>query len=625
MYIDQNIDKLRNKFPLIKWNELLKLENSLDNRTDIEPSRKGLNTIKISINNTVSYLHSKYDPLAEAKMIVDSLELESDDRHFLFYGIGLGYVLDVIRDMMPDMTYSIYEPNALVFIRFLDSRLLSDEFVKGLKDIYISGFMENEELAVFAFFQNLDYKMRQIILPSYERIYEDEYREFCSKLKNSIIDKRFKVGTKYKLEKLWIQNTVENFPYTVSTGNILNLSEKVFRGKPAILVASGPSLDEEIENLRRIKQEGLAYIFTAGSAIFKLLKHGIIPDAVCAIDAGETNNEIYKALLEDPQNNVPLIYADMMYSKVVSGYNARLFNVIMEGNSMEAYYLRYKKDNMRVKTVRVGPSVAIVALQILHGLGCDPIILAGQNLALKGDYYYAAGMDFNKNREAREKITEAERLKTIRVEDVNGNMIYTLKDLDVMRRSMEILIKYYSIDNIINTSKGGAKISGTRYMPLSDLMKERLNVTVVDPHWYDIESECYDLDYVKEQQRLMVKEYGEIGTVIEKLEKEISKIEKAVLANNERKLNALLLDFSKVIKQLTRNKFYEIFVFPMNSLQVELIAKGLAKIAKEDDLIKKGKQALKEYKEFVTDVKRLIKEVEPYFQKFDEKLQNIAE
>lgn len=619
MYLNKNIEILKRKFSNIKWNMLVQLLNTAEGHADIEPSQKGTDTLKVYVNGSVSYLHSKYDPLSEAKRIVDSLKLKPETRHLLFYGIGLGYVLDTIREKNSGLTYSIYEPDPLIFLRFLCSRKLSDEFVEALKGLYIKGFVLKEDLDSVFFFQTLDFYTKPITLPSYERIYSEDYRDFCRKFKDSIVDKRFKIGTKYVLEKRWMDNRMKNFPYTIKSENILNLADKFFKGKPAILVASGPSLDEEIENLKIIKSRGLAYIFSAGSAVYKLSKHGIFPDAVCAIDGAPINYDLYRILFDNPENKTPLIYADMVYNEIVSSYNAKLFNIILENDTLASYYLKYESD-MPVQKVKVAPSVALITLQVLNKLQCDPIVLVGQNFALKNDYYYAVGIDFHQNREAREKITEDDRLNAFRVEDVDGNMVYTLRDLDLMRRNMETLIEFNSMNNIINTTKGGARISGTRYMPLDDVLEESLTVPVVVPEWYESRQESCDKEYIKTQHKLMLEDKNEIDDAIRIIEKEIGRIEKAVRKSNENKLNRLLFDFSKKVKKLTRNNFYKTFILPMNTLQVELLSNSLEHIAREENVVKKGREAVKGYNEFIAEAKKLIIEIEPYFEEFSEKI-----
>lgn len=619
VYLNENIEKLKLKFPGIKWDMLL-LQNTAEGQADIEPSQKGAGTLKVHINGTDIYMHSKYDPLSEAKRIADSFESKSENQHLLFYGIGLGYVLDIMKERDPGMVYSIYEPNPLIFLKFLSSRKLSYEFVEALQSIYIKGLARDAEMDLFIFFQDLGFYVKPITLPSYERVYAEDYNHFCRKFKDSIIDKRFKVGTKYVYEKRWVTNMMQNFPYTIKSENILNLSEKVFRGKPAVLVASGPSLDEEIEKLKKIKSEGLAYIFSAGSAVYKLFKHGILPDAVCAIDGNQSNYDIYKILFEDPQNKTPLIYADMTCNEVVSSYNAGLYSIIMGNDTLASYYLK-NKSGLGVKKVRVAPSVALITLQILHYLQCDPIILVGQNFALKNDYYYAVGIDFHKNRKAKERITEKDRANSFQVEDVHGNKVYTLKNLDLMRRNMEALIKCDSINNVINTTKGGARISGTKYIPLEDILRERLNVPVVDPNWKEIRPEGYDIEYLRVQHELILEKKSTIQDTIRKIEKEIEKIEKAVLNKNENKLNKLLSDFSVRVKELTRNEYYETFIKPMNTLRMEILANNLMQIAREGNVIKKGREALIVYKDFITEIKNLTMEMEPSFKEFNEKIQ----
>ncbi|HOM43938.1 MAG TPA: hypothetical protein PK481_10420, partial [Bacillota bacterium] len=177
MYLNENIEKLKLKFPGIMWDMLL-LQNATEGQVYIEPSQKGADTLKVYINGTDIYMHSKYDPLSEAKRIAESFEPKSENQHLLFYGIGLGYVLDIMKKRDPGMVYSIYEPNPLIFLKFLSSRKLSREFVGALKSIYIKGLSLDEELELSVFFQNLGFHVRPITLPSYERVYAEDYNHF---------------------------------------------------------------------------------------------------------------------------------------------------------------------------------------------------------------------------------------------------------------------------------------------------------------------------------------------------------------------------------------------------------------------------------------------------------------
>ncbi len=60
---------------------------------------------------------------------------------------------------------------------------------------------------------------------------------------------------------------------------------------PAVVVGSGPSLGMEIEALRRLKNH--VCIIAAGSSIQALLKHGIEPDLIVAMDPSDKNYEVF--------------------------------------------------------------------------------------------------------------------------------------------------------------------------------------------------------------------------------------------------------------------------------------------------------------------------------------------
>src|SRR5690606_38114285 len=116
-------------------------------------------------------------------------------------------------------------------------------------------------------------------LPSYEKIFSKQYQDFLRTFKEIIVDKRTGFQTNLAFEQRWTINSLMNFPTTMRTPNILrDVNREKFEGKPALIVAAGPSLAEEIENIKYIKENGLAYIFSVGSAIKVLIEYGIYPD-----------------------------------------------------------------------------------------------------------------------------------------------------------------------------------------------------------------------------------------------------------------------------------------------------------------------------------------------------------
>ena len=60
------------------------------------------------------------------------------------------------------------------------------------------------------------------------------------------------------------------------------MTEVIPRDMPAIVVAAGPSLNKNIDELKRAK--GKAFIIAVDTAIKPLLKKGIIPDMFAIVD-----------------------------------------------------------------------------------------------------------------------------------------------------------------------------------------------------------------------------------------------------------------------------------------------------------------------------------------------------
>ncbi|MBO6783599.1 MAG: motility associated factor glycosyltransferase family protein, partial [Alphaproteobacteria bacterium] len=91
----------------------------------------------------------------------------------------------------------------------------------------------------------------------------------------------------YEDEKLMIENTIANV-----SGDEFWLIDGTFcapHDLPAIIVGSGPSLDDSLEALRRVQNR--AVIFCAGSALQSLLAAGIRPD----FQVEKENNEVTEA------------------------------------------------------------------------------------------------------------------------------------------------------------------------------------------------------------------------------------------------------------------------------------------------------------------------------------------
>ena len=142
------------------------------------------------------------------------------------------------------------------------------------------------------FFNRLDRKLIIIPLPGHKTAFPEQYNQFQELFNKLIKDKRNSLRTNYAFQKRWTLNSIKNFKEVLNTPNILMEKKGAFTGQPALLVAPGPSLNEEIEKVRYIKDNGLAYIFSVGGSINTLVENNIYPHAACTYDPTENNQKV---------------------------------------------------------------------------------------------------------------------------------------------------------------------------------------------------------------------------------------------------------------------------------------------------------------------------------------------
>lgn len=83
--------------------------------------------LTLKIND--KYIHSKYNPILEAKKAYSGIVKEHTYRaYFCFFGLGLGYIQELFMQENKTSTIIVIEPDIFVFILFLASRKLKDFF-----------------------------------------------------------------------------------------------------------------------------------------------------------------------------------------------------------------------------------------------------------------------------------------------------------------------------------------------------------------------------------------------------------------------------------------------------------------------------------------------------------------
>ena len=613
---NRNVLRLKNRDLLNRMTEVEK--NPKTENIIVEPAKTGVQTLKILIDGKTQYVHSKYDPEKDAQRFVDKFENENI-KHVLFVGTGLGYHIKKFTEAHPGTKYSIYEPDEEVLLTYLGNAKLNELPLNNLMGIFTGIDEETFMGELKALLQSSNGVLKIITLPVYEKIYSEQIESIMKALVESMKIKKSTLVTNVSFQKRWTINSIKNFPKVLETPNILHdIDKNAFKGKPAIIVAAGPSLNEEFENLRYIKEHGLAYIFSVGSAINALIEHAIYPDAACTYDPQGHNYKVIQKIKENGISEIPLIFGSSVGYETLKDYPGKMLHMLINQDTIAPYYINNPEE---IKVVNDAPSIAVVTFQLLKMLGCSQIILVGQNLAFQSNNRYAAGInhDFIKN-----ELTEKEKKSLLNIKDVHGNDIQTNDSFNKMRNQLEMYIKVYQDLEVINTTIGGAHIEGTEFKFLSSVITEKLTETTkVKPYWFEGKN-TYKLSYSEKQRGIIQSAKQRLNQEINSSLKVLHDINNAASMRRLKDLEETFVRFDKEFNKVKDNTFYKVYIEPMVRVQNQRLSEETQAVKYEKDIIKKGFSIVKLFEGFLKDCQEHILFLEPYIKEMHEDIIRLA-
>lgn len=606
---EKNVRLLGDKLSpyLVEMNKVIESETQVfevvDSKTDVP-------TLKVNIDGRELFLHSKYNPIQEAERLVNHMDpsvLEKD--HVIFFGVGLGYHIEQFAKKYPQKTFSIVEPHAEVFLRFLENRKLEIDFINHLVSIYI----QSETVTLLEYLTQLSSTMKSntalFILPAYERLFKEKVKHFFEVYKDALKMTQSNVIATQAFSKRWVINSLLNLPTTLTTQNILEKKE-YFAGKPIIIAAAGPSLYEDLEHLKYIKDKGLAYIFAVGSANKAFIANGIFPDAVLTYDPQPHNVNVFKELIASGRTDIPMIYGTSVGFETIEAYPGPLFHFVNSADTVTNFYLGKEQDEFDVQDAT---TISLVALQIASLLGANPIILAGQNLAFKNERYYAEGIKHGNWKGEVRKDREGHSIVTTK--DVYGNEIETNESLANMRKDIENFLQSHPDLNVINTTKGGAEIKGAPFEKIEDVINKYLTEKVVAKEWFE-NSDKNITNITIKQVRILERELEKMYGLYDSCMRILGKLNDLKTSSNLQQINKLVKDFYKNFNQILKNRFYISFILPIIKNDFEQVNNIIRTTKEELNLVKKVETINLVYSNYLYMVQEIFNELLVYIKEF---------
>ncbi|WP_322923985.1 motility associated factor glycosyltransferase family protein [Paenibacillus campi] len=434
-------------------------------------ARKFPHVIQSITNAKVDYSKVYTERLEKDMAWLEAVEGSVEDFKLIFmYGFGQGLALIDLLEKYPDRWIFVYEPNITVFYDTIEKYNFVELFQKpGFKGLAIG-----EDSLKMLFSSILSYMESDLAFVAHRHYLEQEADQLYE-LKNQFLkySELFEVNqqTMDHFRMRWMRNSMFQLADMLKSQWIENV-RNTLPDCTVIVVGSGPSLQQDIEILRKMKDH--AIVIAAGSSIQALVKHGIQPHLTVAMDGGVVNERIFATsdVLVAPLLITSTAYYGMS-EKQVSG---RMYS-ILRNDTVAHYCLGQSKDHFAIEPTS---TVTGTAMQAAICLGAKKIIMMGQDLSFQNNKFYTDGILHADADYLEEKIETANTSNWL-VENVNGSQNVTNQSFLFMKEGIEELIAAFPKVEFINATRNGAKINGSVFIPAEEVLQS-IEHTSVDQH-----------------------------------------------------------------------------------------------------------------------------------------------
>lgn len=409
------------------------------------------------------YLHSPVDPDLEARGLLEGRIFKKQDGTFLI-GLGLGYLAkEIVRKKEPRHLLCIAEAIPGLFRLALEHSDLRDV----IEDEETHWFIGNEITRILDGFSPLNLKaisgeFNRITLPAFVEIYGGFYEKTEARLHEHLNSLRHSFHTFLKTRETSLTSLLRNVPHMISS-QAANSLAGLIKGRPAIIVAAGPSLSDDIETLRDCRSG--CFLISVDAALKPLLGRGIVPDLAITCDSQSMSFKKIEGLSRDLLCTIPLLFSSSAFPSVVEPFGGLKFVSDTE-NSLSRWLL---SRGRKVDGLPCSGTVSHLAFTVAAMMGADPVIFAGLDLAFPRGDAHAEGCTspWTVGTEIRDFPS---------VSSNNGSPVKTCVQFISMIKRFENDIERAKT-TCINVSRGGAAISGAPWMELCEAVPRGLDRT----------------------------------------------------------------------------------------------------------------------------------------------------
>lgn len=577
----------------------------------IENALNGEETLKIKNDEgEYIYVHSKYEPSVIAKKQVES-RTPVNETIFVIAGVGLGYELQEIINLSKGFhNIIIYEPNVDIL-----KECMSRVDTKEYNSDNLIFCLEHSEFE-FCLIEQTNTDIKDPLIHSnfgYEVIYKEEIDSVKMDCGKIVGERNLNDKTAMACADAWTNNVKNNLKYYKKSYPLKNLFGGIYKDKPAIIVAGGPSLDKNVTLLKEVK--GKYLILCSHTAYKRLIAEDIVPDFVFAID-------FRQPLLEEYMENgfdVPFVTLGNVNHEVMAYANKEIYFIYHNTDGIVTKI--NEKMDKEIPPVSIAGTVTGTMMSLAIAIECSPVIMIGQDLAYTDNKTHSNGTIFG-DKSADDFEQENGR---IMVEDQNGGMIKTSNLLNSYKNWFEHQLKYHFFDaNVINATEGGANIKGMKNMTLRDVIDtyktdeniDELYKTVVSKGKMFTDDEIIQMyDYLKVAKKELENLLPTLSESAE-ITKELEKIYCKNYSVSPKKLNKLLSRYDEL--QIIVHENTDCLGFLGIYLKNVMIKADMAQNKYSDEEMRSAAKMNAYHNELLVSVKKIIEALDYCIKEFEE-------
>lgn len=447
------------------------------------------------------YLNGKRETKKPAVEWAKDLRVFADSAPILMLGVGnTTYLEELLKKIDKKVIIFIYEPSITIFVDFLNNFNLKKLFDVAIPIFWIEGVTGMDDVGLEGVLKSIikyelfDYSYR-VLLPNYDTLFPEETYKFIKYCRDISQTELVRKNTASKFSSVLAKNILANMKYILDGYKTIQFAGIFPKEFPGILVAAGPSLNKNINQLKKAKNK--AFIVATDTALKPLIKEGIIPDLVAIVDGKKPIHLVETEKFKE----IPLLCSICSASEIME-YHTDKKIFYNEGYKLSDVILNHSHIN--VSQMPIGGSVATLGFAFMYMIGFSNIILVGQDLAYTNNRSHADGT-------FQEKMPEVS-TTGVDFEIVEGNYV----DEVVTSSDFKLYLEWYEYYingikgekpdmRIINATEGGAKIKGTELMSLQEAIDEfcveEVNVSSVlnsIPQMFSNEERSWAANYISE-------------------------------------------------------------------------------------------------------------------------------